>query len=462
MMEIENWLTSPKTIEKSKRYYSHFDYRTDISKCGEYISQPKNIETHSFYPFVHYLKDMSKYSRAKKGLKEKHRDICYAAHIDRCIFQYYNFLLNELYNNECDQLGISDVAIAYRTNLKGQSNIDFAKKAIQCIRDSGDCYIMIGDFTKFFDNLDHTYLKSQWCNLLQVSKLPPDHYAVFKNITRFSYVELSDLFTLHNLDNNNAGRRALNEKKRLLTPTELREKKIPIKKNRDAGIPQGSPMSGVLANLYTLEIDKKLHDFVSELNGMYMRYSDDFIVILPHLDECDAIENLKIVSRLFNSSAYPGLELQPNKTQYYCFSQSKLENCGLKIDNEADCSNRSLNFLGFTFDGQKVSLRAKTTSKYYQRMRRKAKTISRSKNYTKTGKHISKKNLYEKYSMRGAESKKGNFLTYAKRAQSKFGENELISLVTDRNMKKVRHFLKKNYTPKKPIAKKEIIKSIEK
>ena len=449
MVNVESWLTSKKTIEKSKRYYAHFDYRTDISKCGGYISQPQNVATHGFYPFVHYVKDMSKYSKDKKGLKEKQRDICYAAHIDRCIFQYYNFLLNELYNNECEKLGINDVAIAYRTNLRHQSNVDFAQKAIRFIRNSGKCYIMIGDFTKFFDNLDHQYLKSQWCNLLQSNELPADHYAVFKNITRFSYIELTDLLKLHNLKNNNSGHRELNAKKRLLSPTDLREKKELITKNQDFGIPQGSPMSGVLANIYTLEIDKKLHNFVaSKLNGMYMRYSDDFIIILPELDESTAIENLKIINRMFDSVDYPGIELQPNKTQYYCFSRNKLLNCGLKINEKADCSNRHLNFLGFTFDGKKVSLRAKTVSKYYQRMRRKSKTISRSKNYTKTGKHISKRNLYERYSVRGAGSKKGNFLTYANRAKSKFGADELISLVIDRNMSKIRSFLKKNYINK--------------
>jgi hypothetical protein len=90
MTDIENWLTSQKTIEKSKRFYAHFDSHTDISKCSKYISDPKNIATHSFYPFVHYLKDMSKYSIDIKGLKGKQRDICYAAHTDRCIYQYYN------------------------------------------------------------------------------------------------------------------------------------------------------------------------------------------------------------------------------------------------------------------------------------------------------------------------------------------------------------------------------------
>lgn len=128
MQDIEIWRTSEKTIQKSQRYYAHFDYRTDIAKSWNYISNPKNICKHGFYPFIHYIKNMSKYSAKKGGINEKRRDICYAAHIDRCIFQLYNFILNERYNGECDRLGINDVAVAYRTNLNRQNNIDFAKK----------------------------------------------------------------------------------------------------------------------------------------------------------------------------------------------------------------------------------------------------------------------------------------------------------------------------------------------
>lgn len=75
MRDIEIWRTSEKTIKKSQRYYAHFDYRTDISKSWEYISNPQNICKHGFYPFIHYVKDMSKYSAKKGGIKEKHRDI---------------------------------------------------------------------------------------------------------------------------------------------------------------------------------------------------------------------------------------------------------------------------------------------------------------------------------------------------------------------------------------------------
>ena len=446
MLDIESWRTSEKVIAKSQRYYAHFDYRTDISKCWEYISNPENINEHGFYPFIHYLKDMSKYSAKKGKIVEKYRDICYAAHIDRCIFQLYNYLLNEQYNEECIRLGIQDVAVAYRTNLKKQNNIDFAKRAIQFIRNCGNCYIMIGDFTKFFDNLDHEYLKRQWCSLLHVDKLPKDHYAVFKNITRYSFVELTDLLELKGLDNSTKGRRELNSKDRVLSSRDFRTNRTLIKKNKHNGIPQGSPMSGVLANIYMLEKDKEIYEFVEKYHGLYMRYSDDFIIVLPQISEKEAAETLEQISNIFCSPDCPGLELQPSKTQYYYFHDKQIENCGKKIHNDADDSNRHVNFLGFTFDGDKVSLRAKTVSKYYYRMRRKAQTIAKSGGYTSKNNRISKKNLYMNYSLKGATSKKGNFLTYVNHAQEfdRFGPNEPISLVSIRNMAKIRRFLKKD------------------
>ena len=79
---------------------------------------------------------------------------------------------------------------------------------------------MIGDFTGFFDHLDHKYLKQQWCSLLGVLKLPKDHYKVFRSVTRYSTWELSDLLALNGLKDNRSGRRTLNSMLRVLTPEE--------------------------------------------------------------------------------------------------------------------------------------------------------------------------------------------------------------------------------------------------
>ena len=77
-----DWIKSESAISKSKRSYAHFDARIDFSKCGEYISDPSNIEYHSFYPFIHFQMKFKKYNK-ENGKRDKKREIYYASHIDR-------------------------------------------------------------------------------------------------------------------------------------------------------------------------------------------------------------------------------------------------------------------------------------------------------------------------------------------------------------------------------------------
>ena len=178
-MTPTEWLNSMDTVERSKKMYAHFDWRTDIGQQREYISDSDEIAKHGFYPFIHYEKHTWKYSK-KKGRKEKKRDICYAAHIDRCIYQYYSFLLNELYNERVKKDGTSASAVAYRTDLC-ENNIQFSKRAFDFIRANSPAYVMIGDFTGFFDNCDRIPCRAggrcQWPQLL--AQLPvrlPAHF----------------------------------------------------------------------------------------------------------------------------------------------------------------------------------------------------------------------------------------------------------------------------------------------
>ena len=196
-MNVQEWLDNPKTIQKSKKGYAHFDYRIDITKAAEFIKNPENVAHYGFYPFIHYTMKMNKYN-AKTGKKLKKREICYAAHLDRCIYQYYAWGLNELYNKRIRKLGIEKVPVAYRTDLS-ESNIQSAKKAFDFIKENPQCCVMIGDFTNFFDSLDHQYLKKRWGDLIESVQLPSDHYAVYKNITRYSTWELDDLLELNDL-----------------------------------------------------------------------------------------------------------------------------------------------------------------------------------------------------------------------------------------------------------------------
>lgn len=438
-MTTTEWLRSEEAVKRSKKMYAHFDWRTDLGQQREYVADPDKVAKHGFYPFIHHEKRTLKYNR-KKGKKEKKRDICYAAHIDRCIYQYYSFLLNALYNERVREDGTSAAAVAYRTDLH-ENNIHFSKRAFDFIKVNSPVHVMIGDFTGFFDNLDHAYLKRQWCSLLGVDRLPTDHFAVFKNITSYSKMELADLLRLNGQEDTNSGRKKLNEMARVLTSEQFKANRSLIQKHEEPyGIPQGSPISGILANMYMLEVDKQINDAVSKLGGMYIRYSDDFMIILPDAPKVDAAKELRQIADMVKQA--PRLTLEPSKTQFFHFENGVLTNCGKVFHENADDSSRTINFLGFSFDGHTIRIRAKTVSKYYYRMRRKANNIVKMGGYTPGGKRITGEKLYMAYSRKGAKKGQGNFLTYVNRAAAVYGPKEAIKQDTRRHMQKISKVLK--------------------
>lgn len=159
--------------------YAHFDRRISLEQCWKYISSPESVAIHAFMPFIHYTITTRKVKNGKKQPPKK-REILYAAHKDAWIYRYYSYLLNEQYNARVQQDGIDSVAVAYRNNFKGRNNIDFANDAFRFIQSCRSCCVMIGDFTSFFDNISHPYLKKELCDLLNVECLPPDYYAILR------------------------------------------------------------------------------------------------------------------------------------------------------------------------------------------------------------------------------------------------------------------------------------------
>ncbi|WP_051541844.1 hypothetical protein [Clostridium lundense] len=203
-MTIDEW----KEKNKYAKGYAHFDNKVSLKQIFKYISNPNNVKKHGFYPFIHYTQKFNKYRHGK--IQSKKRELCYSAHIDRYIYSYYGYMINEYYNKRVIEDKINKVAIAYRNNLK-RNNIHFAKEAIDFIRKLENCYIIVGDFTNFFDNLDHNYLKSRLCDLLHVKRLPDDYYAVYKNIIKYSKLELRDILEYYSLKDSVKAIRTLNE-----------------------------------------------------------------------------------------------------------------------------------------------------------------------------------------------------------------------------------------------------------
>ena len=398
--------------------YAHFDLRVSLSmpSIRKYVMDRTKIVTHSFYPFIHFEKKNSRYG--KKGPK-KPRELYYCSHLDRCVYQRYAFLLNYQYNSWACENNIDDVAIAYRDSL-GKNNIDFAKDAFDAIRSFPQCFILVGDFTNFFDNLEHQYLKKMMCEVLGVERLPQDYFSVFKNITRFSSWDWKDIVKAAGENIAERGvRKKINSKETVLTKEQFQKNKKDIKKNiSGVGVPQGSPISAVLSNIYMIKFDKDIKRYVTSKGGIYMRYSDDFIIVLPY--ERDA-EIADFTSYIFSyvESMKGLIDLQKEKTSCYTYKD--------EVIYEGDQPS-SINYLGFLFDGKNIRIRPRAITKYYYRMRRKANTIGRSNWTSSKGRRISAKELYSIYSR---NDEKQTFIDYARKAKGilKLNDQEANALI---------------------------------
>ena len=171
-----------------KRGYLHFDKPITDEHALDIVTNSRSVATHSFLPFITFTATTFKVQKDKgtnainKTVKE--RPIAYSSHVDSHIYSYYASILEKVYEEELKKHRISGNVLAFRA--LGKSNIEFAYEAFQEIKIRGDCSAVALDLSKFFDTLDHGFLKKAWCRLIGVDKLPEDHYAVFKAITKFS------------------------------------------------------------------------------------------------------------------------------------------------------------------------------------------------------------------------------------------------------------------------------------
>ncbi|HCE6613296.1 TPA: group II intron reverse transcriptase domain-containing protein [Pseudomonas aeruginosa] len=395
----ENWYKS--------RGYLHFDRPINQAAALEIVSSPKTVAKHAFYPFIRYVAQTQKVFFDKsigKVVKKapKERPISYAAHVDSHIYSYYCELLNQAYEDHLAKVQWSPAILAFRT--LGKSNINFAREAFLDIATRDSCCVIAIDIKGFFDNLDHAHLKSAWRTLLGTNQLSDDHYAVYRSLTKFSFVYRDQVYETLGLSKNNPkpGR------KRICEPHEFRTKVRDgglIKTNKDKkGIPQGSPISALLSNVYMMGFDEQIHAYVQTCGGAYYRYCDDVLLIVPLEKEAEA---KALVEQRVNAI---GLEIQASKTETCKFKRSAM---GLRSD-------RPLQYLGFIFDGANIYLRSSSLARYRDRVKKgiwmaeqcmekvNAKRISRGQ----LPRSMFLKKLYKRYSYLGRR----NFISYGYRA----------------------------------------------
>lgn len=403
------------------------------------VENPDFISKYAFYPLLHssirerkYKKvDTKKHSnktdrchnfKKKDGNFEKTaktRPLHYAGHFDALIYGYYASILNELYDEELKKDSDLNASVnAYRKipiedeTGKGKSIIHFAKEVFDEIKERSltntEVCVLTFDIQSFFSSLDHSLLEKKWANLIGEEELPKHHKNVFKSCTDFRYILKDDLRII---TKKNGKRLGFDEKKLSQVRREkgfkcffesneefretIKSGKLRIYKNPffqprgktkvQVGIPQGLPISAVLANLYLLDFDKKIVEYlVRKHNGFYRRYSDDIIVVCKN----DKVEEIKqFVENLIIESK---LEISKSKTEQFIFKQHIFNNVGdkrltsIKIVNSVEKIGSPLIYLGFEFRGYSVCIKSTNLAKFYRRLisivKRRARRVRNNKN----------------------------------------------------------------------------------
>lgn len=309
------------------------------------------------------------------------------------------------------------------------------KEVIKFIRHQQKVYIYVSDFTNFFDNLNHTFLKQKVKEVLNTNSLPDDLYNVFKSVTKYSYIKRDRLESI--LEEEYSKRYVSNLNKYFNSGKEFREfKKFHINRNMsDRGIPQGAGTSSVLSNIYMLDFDYTVNKYVKERGGIYRRYSDDLIIVIPLEKDTNNITIYNEYQAFVKdaSKRTKNLVIQDNKTNQYFYNNDRLIN----LENG---QNEELNYLGFSFNGFQVRIRDKSVFKFYNRAYRKVKLSNKRTAELKRKSH--RKSLYEKYTHLGKNNGQGNFLDYATKAQKEFDKDVDTENLMERQVK--RHWRKIN------------------
>lgn len=438
--------------DKEKTYTQFdniFDFATKNRKIKSLVSDPsfKKINQHAFAPHLKILAKTPRYKFDESintyALETKIRPISFSSHLDSYIYAFYAFALTEAYQDFIRSKGFDHCVLAYRSDLNGECNIQFAKRAFDAVKkmvvEQGKCAAIALDITGYFDNIDHTMLKERWAAVIAQPDLPEDQYKVFRSLTDYSYVgkasflkhfgidiqKAEKFYNLLDLIPDSLAGASYIEKFNLIRKRKLVVKNKP-KKNPDGsesyrGIPQGSPMSSILSNIYLVDFDDWLSNLGRMMGFYYLRYCDDLLIICPtknvnylHNEVAAVIKDRYKLS--INSKKTEVIEFRPNsKGKIRSFDIRTTEGRTTTATNEQKYY-QNLQYLGFEYNGEDIYIRPGSLSRYFRKSKgRVLKTMMMAYGKRSKKDKISKKQMYFRYTHFG----KRNFITYAQNAARK-------------------------------------------
>ena len=344
----------------------HFDVALTHEAAERLVSDPAAVTRHSFLPLIAFTKRERRFRRppGQKGPRPstKVRELAYPSNKDGYIFAYYAEKLGMLYEAELEKRKLQKAVIGYR---KGASNYRLAYNAFREIAERGDCIALALDISGFFDNISHRVLKAVWTSLLNAASLPDDHYKVFRALTQAAKLDRGELLRGLGIKASTRDRdlpRPLCSvaKYRLLRASARPGNRLVRPHDKAFGIPQGTPLSAMAANIAMLPFDTIVQAAVAARGGSYRRYSDDILIICS-VEHAAELEGLVAEALATQTQT---LRLNPDKRE-----EARFERPGPHlVPIPPRTAAKPLQYLGFTFDGQRILLRSGTVSRFYRRM----------------------------------------------------------------------------------------------
>jgi RNA-directed DNA polymerase len=383
------------------RGYSHFDACVGDSFAA--CIDEGFVEKHSWSPLISYTKRVKRYKKLRGKTEYKNREIMYASHRDACILSKYSVDLTTILNQYYHSENLEDNVIAYRP--LGKANFHFSADAQRFAVANAPCVILCFDVTGFFDNLDHGILKNRLKRILKVKELSKAWYAIFRQVSRFHHVR-RDALALHP----KFGRRLKMRLRRpLATIDEVIRAKIKIhpNKTKGIGIPQGTPISSALSNLYLIDLDKAMSLISRKEGALYQRYSDDILIICRV--ECEHIIRTTLEDQIIAHR----LEINPNKIDRIIFDFSNPE---------------VIQYLGFNLSPNGAVIRPNSLARQWRKVKRniaRTKAIGAVAVANGSAKKIFTKKLRRRFSPIGVR----NFSSYSRRSAKAFRSKNIIRQV---------------------------------
>lgn len=388
-----------------ERQYQHFDLPLSDEARNQQFDFSSEVAPHRFLPLLGYTDITRKFVRDDSGNRHekiKKRPIRFAAHEDAAYLQAYADHLGPIYEAALVEDGTSGSVLAYRRG--GGTNIHHAKSLFDEISQRQNCSVFALDISGFFDGLNHDHLKYEVSRLVGVDRLNGHDWTVFHNVTRYSWVESDDLDTLLGKKRKRHGR--------VCTPDQFkshvrgRKSGLVRKHEFDFGIPQGTPVSGLYANIYLRTFDQEIFRMVNSIGGSYRRYSDDIAVTLPLGAKQDHVVGL--IEKFIADFA---LALSADKTETADFNGGAL------------VADKPIQYLGFTFDGEQTLIRPSSMDAYRSKMKHgiHAKLVAAKQQGIPSFK-VFKRELLSRYTHKGIRR---NFIQYAYKSADIFDAPEI-------------------------------------